>query len=159
MEYDSLGRTNLKASKIILGCMSFGSSEWRKWVMDEKQSQSFLSLAYEHGINFFDTANVYSKGMSEEILGNFIKNNSLRDRIIISTKMFYPSPELPDLMGLSRKNILQSIDGSLKRLKTDYVDIYQIHRWDEFTPIEDVNLNQRLIAFLKEKFDGRTLTR
>ena len=138
MKYSELGRTGLLVSRIVLGCMSFGSPSWRNWVLDEDSSQPFLKQALDAGINFFDTANVYSKGVSEEIIGRFLKANTKRDDVVISTKMFYPSRETPDLLGLTRENILSSIDGSLQRLGTDYVDIYQVHCWDELTPIEEI---------------------
>ena len=137
MPYTELGRTGLSVSRIVLGCMSFGSPTWRDWVLDEESSQPLLQQALDAGLNFFDTANVYSKGVSEEIVGRFLKTNAKRDDVVISTKMFYPSRESPDLLGLTRENILSSIDGSLQRLGTDYVDIYQVHRWDELNPIEE----------------------
>ncbi len=137
MKYAELGRTGLSVSRIVLGCMSFGSPSWRDWILDEDASQPFLKQALDAGINFFDTANVYSKGVSEEIVGRFIKANAKRDDVVVSTKMFYPSRESPHLLGLTRENILSSIDGSLQRLGTDYVDIYQVHRWDALTPIEE----------------------
>ncbi len=137
MKYNFLGNTELKASKVILGCMSFGSSEWRDWVIDSDQSMRLMKKAVDLGINFFDTANVYSSGKSEEVLGTFIKNNNLKNQINISTKMFYPSPETPNVIGLTKENILSSIDGSLNRLNVDCIDLYQVHRWDTKTPIEE----------------------
>ena len=120
-----------------LGCMSFGSPVWRKWVLDSDQSQPLLKVALDNNITFFDTANVYSEGLSEQILGSFLKKNADREDIVLATKMFYPSPETPEQIGLTKKNIISSLEGSLKRLNTDYIDIYQTHRWDEFTPIEE----------------------
>jgi len=137
MQYVPLGRTGLSVSKVVLGCMSFGSSSWRDWILDESDSQPLLKMALDAGINFFDTANVYSSGMSEEVIGRFLKANAKRDEVVISTKMFYPSRETPKLIGLTRENILSSIDGCLQRLGTDYVDIYQVHRWDDLNPIEE----------------------
>ena len=137
MKYSELGSTGLSISRIVLGCMSFGSPGWRDWVLDEEGAQPLLNKALDAGINFFDTANVYSKGESEEIVGRFLKANAKRKDVVISTKMFYPSRETPDLLGLTRENILGSIAGSLQRLGTDYVDIYQVHRWDELNPIEE----------------------
>lgn len=137
MQKVALGRTGLSVSKVVLGCMSFGSPAWRDWILDEESSQPLLHMALDAGINFFDTANVYSSGVSEEVIGRFLKANAKRDNVVISTKMFYPSRETPDRIGLTRENILSSIDGSLKRLGTDYVDIYQVHRWDDLTPIEE----------------------
>ena len=137
MNYVSLGRTGLAVSRIALGCMSFGTPSWRDWVLSEDSSQPLLAYALEAGVNFFDTANVYSSGKSEEVIGKFLNQNARRDDVVISTKMFYPSRETPGLLGLTRENVLSSIDGSLERLGTDYVDIYQVHRWDELTPIEE----------------------
>ncbi len=137
MKYSELGHTGLSVSRIVLGSMSFGSTSWRDWILDENNSQPLLKQSLDAGINFFDTANVYSEGVSEEIVGRFVKENAKRDEVVISTKMFYPSRESPNLLGLTRKNILSSIDGSLKRLGTDYVDLYQIHRWDDLNPTEE----------------------
>lgn len=137
MQYVPLGRTGLSVSKVALGCMSFGDSSWRDWILDEADSQPLLKMTLDAGINFFDTANVYSSGMSEEVVGRFLKANTRRDEVVISTKMFYPSRETPNQMGLTRENILSSIDGCLQRLGTDYVDIYQVHRWDDLNPIEE----------------------
>ncbi len=132
-----LGKTDLRVSKVCLGCMSFGSDSWRPWVLDDDDSRPLLKLALDNGINFFDTANVYSRGGSEEVLGAFIKDQTQRHDVIVSTKVFYPSPESPDRLGLSRENVLKSIDGSLKRLQMDYIDIYQVHRWDALVSIEE----------------------
>jgi aryl-alcohol dehydrogenase-like predicted oxidoreductase len=137
MKCSPLGRASQPISRVGLGCMSFGTPLWRDWVLDENESQPLLKMALDAGINFFDTANVYSSGASEEIVGRFIAANAKRDDVVISTKMFYPSRETPNQMGLMRKNILSSIDGSLERLGTDYVDLYQVHRWDDLTPIEE----------------------
>ena len=137
MKYVSLGNTGLKVSQLVLGCMSFGSPQWRDWILDEEQSQPLLKQALDAGINFFDSANVYSKGVSEEVVGRFLRRNAKRDDVVVSTKMFYPSRETPDRLGLTRENILSSIDGSLERLGMDYVDIYQVHRWDDLNPIEE----------------------
>ena len=137
MKCSPLGRASQPISRVGLGCMSFGTPLWSDWVLDENESQPLLKMALDAGINFFDTANVYSSGASEEIVGRFIAANAKRDDVVISTKMFYPSRETPNQMGLMRKNILSSIDGSLERLGTDYVDLYQVHRWDDLTPIEE----------------------
>jgi len=137
MKYVQLGRTDLSVSRVVLGCMSFGTPLWRDWVLDEDESRPLLKVALDAGINFFDTANVYSSGASEEVVGRFIGANAKRDDVVISTKMFYPSRETQTQMGLTRKNILSSIDGSLERLGTDYIDLYQVHRWDDLTPIEE----------------------
>jgi 1-deoxyxylulose-5-phosphate synthase len=138
MEYVQLGKSGLKVSRLCLGMMTYGSPKWREWVLDEKQALPFVQRALEAGINFFDTADVYSVGASEEVLGNTLKTcNARRENIIIATKVFNPMSEDVNDRGLSRKHILDSIDRSLRRLKTDYVDLYQIHRWDYDTSIEE----------------------
>ena len=155
MKYVPLGCTGLSVSQVALGCMSFGKSSWRDWILDEGQSQPLLEQALDAGINFFDTANVYSNGVSEEIIGRFLKNNTKRDDVVVSTKMFYPSPETPDLLGLTPENILSSIDGSLERLGMDYVDIYQVHRWDALNPIDEtMDALHRVVKSGKARFVG-----
>lgn len=139
MEYTKLGNTGLDVSRICLGCMGFGDAEtWvHKWVLDEENSRPVIRKALELGINFFDTANVYSIGRSEEILGRALKDFAKRDEVVIATKVRGRMHEGPNGEGLSRKAILSELDNSLKRLGTDYVDLYQIHRWDYNTPIEE----------------------
>src|SRR5512132_3922271 len=139
MEYGRLGSTGIKVSRICLGCMGFGDAErWiHKWVLDEENSRPIIKKALELGINFFDTANVYSIGKSEEILGRALKDFADRDEVVIATKLHGKMREGPNGEGLSRKAILHEIDASLKRLGTEYVDLYQIHRWDSGTPIEE----------------------
>ncbi|GGJ69125.1 aryl-alcohol dehydrogenase-like predicted oxidoreductase [Anoxybacillus voinovskiensis] len=139
MEYVKLGNTGLDVSRICLGAMSFGMADrWiHPWVLDEERSRSIIKKALELGINFFDTANVYSAGTSEEILGKILKDYANRDEIVIATKVYFPMHEGPNGKGLSRKAIMNEIDNSLERLGTDYVDLYQIHRWDYETPIEE----------------------
>jgi aryl-alcohol dehydrogenase (NADP+) len=137
MDYVNLGKTGLKVSRICLGCMSYGSSKWREWVLDEEQSRPFLERAVELGINFFDTADVYSLGASEEVLGRAIRDFVRREEVVIATKVFNPMGRGVNARGLSRKHILEAIDGSLRRLDVDYVDLYQIHRYDPETPIEE----------------------
>ena len=137
MQYVALGRTGVKVSRICLGTMTYGTSKWRPWVLDEEPSRPFIRRALELGINFFDTANMYSLGVSEEVVGRALKDFAQRDQVVIATKVFYPMSEDPNDRGLSRKHILSSIDSSLRRLGTDYVDLYQIHRWDPETPIEE----------------------
>ncbi len=138
MEYTRLGSTGLKVSRLCLGAMTYGSKKWREWVLEEEQGRPFYRRALEAGINFFDTADVYSHGVSEEILGRALKDfGPARDRVVIATKVFSPMGDDPNQRGLSRKHILHSIDASLKRLGTDYVDLYQIHRFDYETPIEE----------------------
>lgn len=139
MEYAKLGNTGLDVSRICLGCMGFGVAErWvHQWVLNEESSRPIIKKALELGINFFDTANVYSDGTSEEIVGRALKENANRDEIVLATKVHFRMHEGPNGMGLSRKAIMSEIDKSLKRLGTDYVDLYQIHRWDYDTPIEE----------------------
>jgi aryl-alcohol dehydrogenase-like predicted oxidoreductase len=138
MEYTRFGATGLKVSRICLGCMSYGQPTERwMWALDEEQSRPFIKQALELGINFFDTANVYSNGMSEEVVGRALRDFATRDEIVLATKVHGVMGPGPNDRGLSRKHILKSIDDSLKRLGTDYVDLYQIHRWDSETPIEE----------------------
>ena len=139
MEYARLGSTGMQVSRICLGCMGFGdAANWvHKWVLTEEESRPVIQHALEIGINFFDTANVYSIGVSEEILGRALKDFARRDEVIIATKVRGRMREGPNGEGLSRKAILGEIDNSLRRLGTDYVDLYQIHRWDYDTPIEE----------------------
>ena len=144
MDYVNLGKTGLKVSRICLGCMSYGEPATgplqagrHAWTLNEAGSQPFLKQALDLGINFFDTANVYSSGDSEVVLGNFLNANVRRDSVVIATKVWGPMRAEPNGSGLSRKAILFELDQSLARLKTDYVDLYQIHRWDYETPIEE----------------------
>lgn len=137
MEYVNLGRTGLKVSRICLGTMTYGTSQWRDWVLDEEESRPFIKRALELGINFFDTADMYSRGASEEVLGRALKDFTRREEVVIATKVFFPMGEGQNQRGLSRVHILRSIDESLRRLGTDYVDLYQTHRWDPETPIEE----------------------
>lgn len=139
MEYVKLGHTGLDVSRICLGCMSFGVAErWtHPWVLNEENSRPIIKRAIDLGINFFDTANVYSVGSSEEIVGRALKDYANRDEVVIATKVHFRMHPGPNGAGLSRKSILSEIDNSLKRLGTDYVDLYQIHRWDYHTPIEE----------------------
>lgn len=144
MDYVNLGRTGLKVSRICLGCMTYGSPATgelkpgrQAWALDEEQSQPFFRQALDAGINFFDTANVYSSGDSERVLGNFLKTNTRREAVIIATKVHGLMRDEPNGRGLSRKEILFELDQSLERLQTDYVDLYQIHRWDYETPIDE----------------------
>jgi len=137
MDYVRLGSTGLKVSRLCLGCMTYGSKKWRDWVLEEEESRPFFRRALEAGINFFDTADMYSDGVSEEITGRALKDLASRDRIVIATKVFNPMGDDPNQRGLSRKHIHHAIDDSLRRLGTDYVDLYQIHRFDYHTPIEE----------------------
>jgi aryl-alcohol dehydrogenase (NADP+) len=137
MDYVRLGNTGLKVSRLCLGCMTYGSSKWRSWVLDEEQSLPFFKAAIEKGINFFDTADVYSQGESERVTGKALKEYAKRHEIVLATKVNGPMGADPNNRGLSRKHILDSIDRSLHRLGMDYVDLYQIHRFDYETPIEE----------------------
>ncbi|WP_420631552.1 aldo/keto reductase [Candidatus Leptofilum sp.] len=137
MEYMNLGKTGLKVSRICLGMMSYGSPEWRDWVLDESAARPFIQRAIELGINFFDTADMYSLGVSEEVTGKLLTEFASRQEIVLATKVYFPVGKGPNGGGLSRKHIMEAIDDSLRRLGTDYVDLYQIHRWDYSTPIEE----------------------
>jgi aryl-alcohol dehydrogenase (NADP+) len=138
MEYTNLGPTGVKVSRICLGCMTYGRKSWRQWVLEEEEGRQFIKQALELGINFFDTADMYSVGTSEEILGRALKDfGPSRDKLVIATKVFFPMGDAPNQKGLSRKHIMHAIDDSLRRLGTDYVDLYQIHRFDYETPIEE----------------------
>ena len=137
MQYDRLGRTGLRVSRICLGTMTFGSPAWRPWVLEEEESRPFIRRALEAGINFFDTADMYSRGVSEEILGRAVREFAARDQVVIATKAFFPMGDGPNDGGLSRKHLFDAIDASLRRLGTDHVDLYQIHRFDPDTPVEE----------------------
>lgn len=138
MQYTNLGKTGMKVSRLCLGMMTYGSTSWRQWVLSEEQARPFVQRALEAGINFFDTADVYSLGESEVITGNLLKSLAVkRENVIIATKVCSQMSEEINDRGLSRKHILDSIDKSLRRLQVDYVDLYQIHRWDYNTPIEE----------------------
>ncbi|MGH7713719.1 MAG: aldo/keto reductase [Gemmatimonadaceae bacterium] len=138
MIYTRLGSTGTKVSRICLGTMTYGSKKWRDWVLEEKESLPFFEHALAQGINFFDTADVYSRGVSEEIVGRAMRTlNVARESVVIATKVAMPMGDGPNDKGLSRKRILASIDASLKRLQMDYVDLYQIHRFDYETPIQE----------------------
>ncbi|MCP3958259.1 MAG: aldo/keto reductase [bacterium] len=137
MQYVRLGQTGLKVSRICLGCMTYGDPRWRPWILGEIESRPFFERALELGVNFFDTADMYSLGVSEEVTGRALGELARRDQVVIATKVFFPMGDGPNDRGLSRKHVLDSIDASLRRLGTDYVDLYQIHRWDPETPIEE----------------------
>jgi aryl-alcohol dehydrogenase-like predicted oxidoreductase len=139
MKHINLGNTGLEISPICLGCMTFGAPERgdHPWTLPEQQSRPLIRKAIEMGINFFDTANAYSDGTSEEIVGQALKDYTRRDEVVIATKVFFQMSKGPNGGGLSRKSIFTAIDASLRRLGTDYVDLYQIHRWDPTTPIEE----------------------
>src|SRR5215510_345865 len=138
MEYVNLGLTGLKVSRLCLGAMTYGSKQWRPWILEEEEARPFIRGAIELGINYFDTADMYSVGRSEEVLGKALRDFSTgRDRVIVATKVYMPMSDDANDRGLSRKHIMHSIDNSLRRMGTDYVDLYQIHRFDSSTPIEE----------------------
>jgi len=137
MEYVRLGLTGLKVSRLILGCMTFGDPAWNEWVLDEGKSRPLLRKALDLGINTFDIADMYSRGTSEEIVGQALKEWVPRHQAVITTKLYNPMSDDPNDRGLSRKHIFEAVDGSLKRLRTDYIDLYQIHRFDPETPLEE----------------------
>jgi aryl-alcohol dehydrogenase-like predicted oxidoreductase len=137
MEYTQLGRTGLTVSRLALGCMSFGSSKWRSWVLDESAAQPFFRRAVEAGINFFDTADMYSLGASEEVTGRALKEYANREEIVLATKLNFPMTSGPNMGGLSRKHVVQACEASLKRLGVDVIDLYWIHRFDDKAPIDE----------------------
>ena len=138
MQYVNLGSTGLKVSRICLGCMTYGAKSWREWVLDEEASRPLIRQALEAGVTFFDTADVYSQGVSEEILGRALKEfGPPREHLVVATKVHGAMGRDPNARGLSRKHIMQAIDASLRRLGMDYVDLYQIHRFDPSTPMEE----------------------
>ena len=139
MDYVNLGQSGLKVSRLCLGCMTYGVPErgTHPWTLDEEKSRPFIRRAIELGINFFDTANSYSDGTSEEIVGRALRDFTRREEVVLATKVFYPTRPGANARGLSRKSIMIEIDASLRRLETDYVDLYQIHRWDKDTPVAE----------------------
>lgn len=137
MQYVNLGKSGLKVSRLCLGTMTYGTPDWRPWVLTEEQSRPFIRRALELGITFFDTADMYSLGRSEEVLGRALKEMTRRDQVVMATKAFFPMGDGPNDRGLSRKHLFDAIDASLRRLGVDYVDLYQIHRLDSETPIEE----------------------
>ena len=137
MEYANLGRSGLKVSRICLGMMSYGDPEWRQWILPEESGRPFIKRALEAGVNFFDTADMYSLGMSEQILGRAVRDFASRDAVVIATKAYFPMSDDVNDRGLSRKHLLSAVDRSLARLGTDYIDLYQIHRDDPSTPVEE----------------------
>ena len=138
MKYTLLGRTGVTVSRICLGCMSYGSPTWRPWVLDAEASAPFFKSAVESGINFFDTADMYSLGVSEEVTGRWLREYGNLDEIVVATKVYFPMSERPNMGGLSRKHIQQACEDSLRRLGVDTIDLYQIHRLDPDTPMEEM---------------------
>ena len=149
MDFTNLGQTGLKVSRICLGMMTYGTSQWRPWILDEADARPIVQRAVDLGVNFFDTADMYSAGASEELTGKFLREFTRRDEVVIATKVFFPVdmafkggfgnsvPQQPNTSGLSRKRLFAAVEASLKRLAIDYIDLYQIHRWDYETPIEE----------------------
>ena len=137
MEYVTLGDTGLEVSRICLGMMSYGDPNWRSWVLSEEEARPLVERAVEAGVNFFDTADMYSLGVSEEVTGKLLGETTRRDEVVIATKVYFRMADRPNRGGLSRKHILDGVRDSLRRLDTDYIDLYQIHRWDYETPLEE----------------------
>ena len=138
MDYVKFGNTGLSVSRLCLGCMTYGDPAWRPWVLDEAASKPLIEAALDAGINFFDTANMYSLGGSERVVGSILRNSGLpRDQLVIASKVYHSMSDRPNGRGLSRKHIMEQIDASLARLGMDYVDLYQIHRFDRETPVEE----------------------
>ncbi len=137
MQYTNLGRSGLKVSRICLGTMTYGTSKWRSWVLNEDDSRPFFRRALEFGINFFDTADMYSQGVSEQVTGRALRDFARREEVVIASKVYFPTGEKPNQRGLSRVHIMRAVENTLRRLDTEYLDLYQIHRWDYETPIEE----------------------
>jgi len=137
MKYQKLGNTGLEVSRICLGCMTYGDPKWRPWTLGETAARRHFKAAFAAGINFFDTADMYSNGVSEEVTGKMLRDMAARDDYVLASKVFFPVAEGPNRGGLSRKHIIAACDASLSRLGHDYIDLYQIHRWDPHTPIEE----------------------
>lgn len=138
MKYTRLGRSGLEVSRLALGCMSYGDPAWRPWVQGEEVAREHFRAALDLGINFFDTADMYSRGRSEEITGRLLGQMAPRHEVVVATKVFFPVEKGRNRSGLSRKHVLAACDASLRRLGTEFIDLYQIHRWDEETPAEEV---------------------
>src|SRR5688572_21513903 len=137
MRYVRLGHSGLQVSRLALGCMSYGDPAWRPWILDEAAAKPFFRRAIEAGINFFDTADMYSNGVSEEVTGRLLREHARMDEVVLATKVHFPLRKGPNRSGLSRKHIQQACDASLKRLGVDTIDLYQIHRMDPDVPIEE----------------------
>jgi aryl-alcohol dehydrogenase-like predicted oxidoreductase len=137
MEYTTLGRAGVTVSRICLGCMSYGTPHWRPWVLDESAARPFFRLALDAGVNFFDTSDMYSLGVSEEVTGRALREMARMEEIVLATKVFFPLSDRPNMGGLSRKHVLQACDASLRRLGVESIDLYQIHRFDAAVPIDE----------------------
>ena len=138
MQYTQLGRSGLTVSRLALGCMSYGTSKWRNWVLDEDVAKPFFRKAVEAGINFFDTADMYSAGVSEEVTGRALREFANREEIVLATKLNFPMSSGPNMGGLSRKHVVQACEASLKRLGVDVIDLYYIHRFDPKVPLQEM---------------------
>lgn len=138
MKYTFLGRTGVAVSRLCLGCMSYGDPSWRSWVLDEPASRPFFHRAVEAGINFFDTADMYSLGVSEEFTGRALREFARLEECVVATKVYHPMSDRPNMAGLSRKHIVQGCEASLRRLGMDTIDLYQVHRFDPHTPIDEM---------------------
>jgi 1-deoxyxylulose-5-phosphate synthase len=155
MNYRTLGRSGLEVSRLCFGCMSFGSTRWREWVLEEPDARPFYQRAIEAGINFFDTADMYSDGRSEEITGALLRELTKREDVVIATKVYFPHADSPNRGGLSRKHIMHACELSLRRLGTDYIDLYQIHRYDTATPVDEtLSALDRLVQDGKVRYLG-----
>ena len=155
MDYTRLGRTGLTVSRLCLGCMSYGDPQWRPWILDEEAAQPFFRTALENGINFFDTADMYSLGVSEEITGRALREYGNLAEIVLASKVFFPMSDRPNRGGLSRKHIVQACEASLRRLGVETIDLYQIHRFDPHTPIEEtLEALDRLVRQGKVRYLG-----
>ncbi len=155
MQYAQLGRSGLSVSRICLGCMTYGDSKWRPWVLDEKEARPFFKKALELGINFFDTADMYSMGVSEEVTGRALRDMARLEEIVLATKVHFPMSEGPNMGGLSRKHIVQGCEASLKRLGVETIDLYQIHRFKSTVPIDEtLAALDHLIAQGKVRYIG-----
>src|SRR5271168_108013 len=137
MKYTRLGDSGLQVSRIALGCMNYGSKRWRPWMLEEDEARDNFAYAIEHGVNFFDTSNIYSLGVSERIVGRWMRELAPREQVVVSTKVGLPIGQGPNQAGLSRKHLIDSCEASLQRLRMDYIDLYQIHRLDLETPLEE----------------------
>jgi aryl-alcohol dehydrogenase-like predicted oxidoreductase len=155
MRYTTLGSTGLTVSRICLGCMSYGRSSWRPWVLNELDARPFFRAALDAGINFFDTADMYSLGTSEEVTGRALRDMARMEEIVLATKVFWPMGEGPNMRGLSRKHIVQACEASLKRLGIETIDLYQIHRFDPATPLEEtLGALEHLVTSGKVRYIG-----
>jgi aryl-alcohol dehydrogenase-like predicted oxidoreductase len=159
MKFTTLGRTGLTVSRLALGCMSYGTPQWRPWVLDSDTAMPFFRRAFEHGINFLDTADMYSLGASEEVVGRAVREFGKRDELVIATKVFFPFGTAPNMGGLSRKHIVQGVEASLARLGLDAIDLYQVHRFDPKTPIDEtLSALDQLVRQGKVRYLGASST-